>query len=135
MEDAPMSVDRLVLAYRKIREAKQEKEEAHKEAIGELDEKLDRISAELLKMCSEQGVDSLRTPNGTVTRGVRTRYWTSDWESMYEFIKEHEAYSLLEQRINNKNMRQFIEENPDELPAGLNADTKYTITVRKPTAK
>lgn len=135
MEDEPMNVDRLVLAYRKIREVKQDKEEAHKDAIAELDEKLDRISAELLKICSEQGVDSLRTSSGTVTRGTRTRYWTSDWDSMYEFIKEHEAYSLLEQRINNKNMRQFIEENPDDLPMGLNADTKYTVTVRKPTAK
>jgi hypothetical protein len=72
---------------------------------------------------------------GTVTRRTVTRYWTNDWESMYQFIKEQDAPFLLEQRIHNGNMRQFLEENPDTLPMGLNADTKYAITVRKPTNK
>jgi hypothetical protein len=42
---------------------------------------------------------------------------------------------LLEQRIHNGNMRNYLEDNPDVLPVGLNADTKYAITVRKPTGK
>jgi hypothetical protein len=54
---------------------------------------------------------------------------------MYQFIKEQDAPFLLEQRIHNGNMRQFLEDNPDTLPMGLNADTKYAITVRKPTNK
>lgn len=52
---------------------------------------------------------------------------------MYDFIKKHDAFHLLERRVHNANMQQFLEENPDAVPAGLNAETKYTITVRKPT--
>lgn len=133
MEEVP--VDKLVLAYRKIREAKQAKEEAHKAEIAELNEQLEQISSELLRICNAQNADSLRTAEGTVTRTIKTRYWTSDWEAMYEFIKEHDAPYLLQQRLNDKNMQQFLEENPDTLPVGLNTDTKYTIVVRKPTAK
>ena len=70
-----------------------------------------------------------------MTRTVSTRYWTNDWESTYQFIKEHDAMYLLEQRIHNGNMRQFLDDNPDELPVGLQADTKYVVRVRKPTAK
>jgi hypothetical protein len=135
MELKDVPADRLVAAYRKIRAAIDEKEAAHKEEVGTLKSQLDLVSGEILRICNEQNLDSLRTPAGTVTRRTVTRYWTNDWEVMYQFIKEQDAPFLLEQRIHNGNMRQFLEENPDTLPMGLNADTKYAITVRKPTNK
>lgn len=133
MEDLP--VDKLVAAYRKIRSAVQDEEEAHKKKIASLKEQMDLVNAKLLEICNAQNVDSLRTKEGTVSRRMATRYWTSDWESMYRFIKEHDVMHLLEQRIHNGNMRTYLEENPDVLPVGLNADTKYVISVRKPTEK
>jgi len=130
-----MKADELVLAYRKIRDVINAKEEAHKEEITDLKAQQDVLSAALLDLCNEQNLDSIRTPAGTVTRTVSTRYWTNDWESMYDFIRENEAMHLLEQRIHNGNMKQFLSENPDDLPVGLQADTKYVVRVRKPTAK
>ncbi len=135
MELKDVPADKLVAVYRKIRAAIDEREAAHKEEVGALKGQLDLVSAKILEICNEQNLDSLRTPAGTVTRRTVTRYWTNDWESMYQFIKEQDAPFLLEQRIHNGNMRQFLEENPDTLPMGLNADTKYAITVRKPTNK
>ena len=135
MEGETLPADKLVKVYRKIRDAINEKEEAHKAAIAELKEQLDIVSAKLLEICNSQNMDSLRTPEGTVTRRAVTRYWTNDWESMYRFIKEQDAPFLLEQRIHNGNMKQFLEDNPETLPIGLNADTKYAVTVRKPTNK
>lgn len=135
MDDTAMPADKLVSIYRKIRDVVNEKEEAHKTEIAALKEQLDIVTAKLLDICNEQNLESLRTPAGTVTRRTVTRYWTSDWESMYKFIKEQDAYHLLEQRIHNGNMKTYLEENPDTLPIGLNADTKYAITVRKPTSK
>lgn len=130
-----VKADELVLAYRKIRDAIHEKEEAHKQEIAGLKAQQEVISDALLALCNDQNLDSIRTAAGTVTRTTTTRYWTSDWESMYQFIKEQDAPYLLEQRIHNGNMRQFLEDNPEDLPIGLNADTKYVIRVRKPTNK
>lgn len=135
MADDSIPADKLVAAYRKIRAAIDEVEEAYKTNVTALKEQLDVVSAQLLNICNTQNVDSLRTPEGTVTRRVSTRYWTNDWQRMYDFIKEHDVPFLLEQRIHNGNMKQFLEENPDTLPVGLNADTKYAVTVRKPTTK
>ena len=135
MELKDVPADKLVSIYRKIRAVIDEKEAAHKDEVGELKAQLDIVSTKILEICNEQNLDSLRTPMGTVTRRTVTRYWTNDWEAMYRFIKEQDAPFLLEQRIHNGNMRQFLEENPDTLPMGLNADTKYAITVRKPTNK
>ena len=134
MSDKP-SLDAMVAAYRKIREAKYEKEAAHKEEVAELNTQLDALSAKLLDIFNEQEVESLRTASGTVTRRVITRFWAGDWESMYEFIREHDAPYLLEQRIHSGNMKQFLEENPDLAPIGLNTDTRYAISVRKPANK
>jgi hypothetical protein len=130
-----IKADELVLTYRRIRDAIHEKEEAHKEEIAALKIQQDVVSEALLALCNDQNLDSIRTAAGTVTRSTLTRYWTSDWGSMYEFIKERDAPFLLEQRIHNGNMRQFLEDNPEDLPIGLNADTKYVVRVRKPNSK
>lgn len=135
MSQDAWTADALVAAYIKIRNTIAEREEAHKAAIEQLKGEQETITAALLNLCGEQNMDSIRTPAGTVSRRVQTRYWTTDWDSMYEFIKEHDAPYLLEQRIHASNMKQFLEENPDTLPIGLQADRKYVIHVRKPTGK
>lgn len=135
MEEEAIPADKLVAAYRRIRAAIEEREAEHAKEIEVLKGKLETVSDRLLKICKEQNLDSLRTPEGTVTRRVKSRYWTTDWASMYNFIKANEAPFLLEQRIHNGNMKQFLEENPDQHPAGLQIDSKYAITVRKPTNK
>jgi len=133
MTDNEPSIDQMVLAYRRIRATMDEKETQHKEEMEKLREDLELVSAKLLEICKEQNVDSIKTPNGTLSRRVKSRYWTTDWESMYKVIAEHNAPFLLEQRIHNTNMQQFLDENPEAYPPGLQQDRKYVIHVRKPT--
>jgi hypothetical protein len=135
MVDQDLTVDELVGIYVKIRTAIADKEEQHKAEIQALKDEFDLISNQLLEICNEQNVDGFKTPAGTVSRRVTSRYWTSDWDSMYQFIKENDAPFLLEQRIHNSNMREFLDNNPDKFPAGLQNERKYTVQVRKPTAK
>lgn len=125
----------LVAVYRKLRGAIAEEEELHEAKVKDLKEQLEIVSAELLNFCNEQNLDSVKTPAGTISRRVQTRYWTTDWEQMSNFIVEHNAVHLLEKRINNTNMKQFLAENPDTLPIGLQVDNKYVIQVRKPSEK
>jgi len=33
--------------------------------------------------------------------------------------------------VHDTNMKQFLEEHPDEYPAGLNVENRYTIVVRR----
>ena len=125
------SADKLVGVYLKIRTAIQDKDQE----IKKLKEQQDKVSDELLKLCESQEADGLKTPSGTVSRRVTSTYWTSDWEQMYVFIKEHDAPQLLEKRIHNGNMKEFLADNPDVVPEGLQAKPRYTISVRKPTKK
>lgn len=126
-----VSVDKLVKAYTKIRDKRSELTSKYKEEEGKLREQQDKVKLALLGYCKEHEVDSVRTASGLFYRTVKQRYWTSDWESMYKFIMENELPEFFEKRLNQTHVRQFIEENPDLIPAGLNVDSEYAISVRK----
>jgi hypothetical protein len=130
-EETTLSADKLAEVYIKIRDARAKLKEEYEEQDAIAKEQQDLIAEQMLAICKEQNADSIKTQAGTIIRKVDTRYWTSDWESMYDFIHEHDAYPLLEKRIHQTNMRQFLEENPELLPAGLMTDSKYTIVVRR----
>ena len=121
------NVEQLTRVYVKIREKRRELAKQDEE----LKEQLDTVSQQLLEICKAQGAATIRTAYGTVSRRTTKNYWTSDWDSFYKFIKEHDAFSLMFQRINSANMSQFLEENPDVLPPGLNAEVAQTIVITK----
>jgi len=50
---------------------------------------------------------------------------------MYKFVLDNEVPEFFDKRLNQSNVRQFLEENPDLVPMGLNADSEYTLSVRK----
>ena len=122
-----ITADKLVKAYIKIRD---KRAELYKQD-NELEAQQEMIQQELLNICKETGSDGLRTQYGTVSRRIAKKYWTSDWESLYKFIKENDAFHFLHQRISNLNVDKFLEENPDLHPPGLQADASYTVVVRR----
>jgi hypothetical protein len=44
---------------------------------------------------------------------------------------DHNLPEFFEKRLNQTHVRQFLEENPDQMPSGLNVDSEYVISVRK----
>jgi len=126
-----ITADKLVKAYVKIRDERSKLNQEYDEKDAKLKEQLEVIEQELLDMCKTVGADSLKTQHGTVSRRVQKRFWTSDWHSFHKFVKDHDALDLFERRISQTNMQQFLEENPDVLPQGLNVDSKYTVSVRR----
>lgn len=126
-----MDAENLVSVYVKVRDAKAAKTKEMEDAIKALDDQLAALEQELLEICKVTGQDGGKTSAGSFTRSVKTRYWTSDWDSMYKFIREHDVPELLERRIAQGNFKEFLESNPDVMPEGVNLESKYSITVRR----
>jgi hypothetical protein len=129
--DDAVSANKLSKIYLKIRDAREKLSQDYAVADKELQEQLELVESQLLDICKQVGAASIKTSEGTVMRRVATRYWTNDWETMYSFIKENDAVGLLERRISQTNMKQFLEENPDLFPPGMLVDSTYKITVRR----
>ena len=132
---APPALDQLTKIYLRIRDAKDVLTEKYKEEVAGLEAQLAVIQQEMLDACKDMGADSIKTPNGTIIRSVKSRYWTNDWDSMYSFIEETGAYGLLEKRIHQTHMKEFLSENPDLFPKGMNVENEYTVVVRRSKGK
>lgn len=126
-----VSVEKLVKVYLKMKQTRAELSAEFTKQDERIKEQMDQVKSALLEYCKDQNVESVRTAEGLFYRTTRTNYWTNDWESMGKFIVEHNVPELLEKRLHQTNVRQFLEENPDLLPPGLNVDSEYTITVRR----
>ncbi|MBK7490928.1 MAG: hypothetical protein IPI17_02180 [Nitrosomonas sp.] len=129
------NAETLAAAHIKIRTARAELKQGFEEQDRVLEDQLMVINEALLAMCNDSHMDSMKTKAGTVIRSVQTRYMPSDWEAMKQFIKDHDALDLVEKRLNQGNMAKFLEDHPGIVPIGLNTQSKYTISVRKPTNK
>lgn len=126
-----MSVEKLVSVFIKIRDARDQAKRDWEEIDSDFVTKLDLINEELLNICKLTGADSIKTKDGTAIRTIKSKYWTNDWERFYEWMFENNIPDVLEKRIHQTNIKQFLEENPDLLPPGLNVDNAYNITVRR----
>jgi hypothetical protein len=125
-------LDKLAKIYRKIRTKIQELTTAYETEVEALKVQQQEVSNAMKDHMMAAGLKSVRTDEGTIMLGQKTRYTTSDWDSFKQFVLEHEVLDLFEKRIAQSNMAQFLEENPGLVPPGLNSDSEYTITVRKP---
>lgn len=126
-----VTLEKLTRIYIKMRDKKAELTQELEAQISEIDEKMKTVKTGILDHMKEIGAESLRTDAGTVYRTVRTTYSTNDWDSMNKFILEHSVPELLEKRIHQTNMKAFLEEHPDVLPPGLNANMEYSVTIKR----
>ena len=130
MSEDKKLAEKLTRVYLKIRDKKAQLSSDYKKQEEDLNQKLDKVKAALLDYCKEQGLESVKTSEGLFYRSVKTRYWTSDWEAMHKFVMEHDVPEFLEKRLNQTNVKTFLEENPETVPMGLNVDSEYIISVR-----
>lgn len=124
-------LEKLTKAYIKLRDMRSKLSAEYKAQDGELLAKQEKIKKALLDHCKEHNVESVKTSEGVFYRQVKRRYWTSDWESMYKFVMENNLPEFFDKRLNQSNVRQFLEENPEMVPPGLNVESEYTVSVRK----
>ncbi len=124
-ETEVIPLDKLVAIHAKIKakQAKLDKE------LADLEEQREEIRLAIKDQMKALGLTSVRTSSGTVSLMKSTRYNTQDWDSFKAFVLEHQVVDLLEKRIAQSNMAQFLEENPGVVPPGLNSTTGFDIRV------
>ena len=77
-----------------------------RDKIDELEKQITEIKVQRAKVdialneaCRTLNVTSLKTKVGTLSRTLKTRYWSSDWPSMYDFILENKLPEFFEKRL------------------------------------
>jgi len=133
VSEETIPLDKLVKIYRKIKLEIDTMTQEYDTKLEVLKGQQDEIKFALKDQMQALGVSSLKSPFGTVSMRPTKRYSTNDWSSFKDFILAHGAIELLEKRIAQTNMVQFLEENPGVLPPGLNSISDFNIVITKPT--
>jgi hypothetical protein len=132
MTEDTIPMDKLARIYRKIKAEIDELTKDYDTKVETLKAKQDTLKFAMKDQMKALGVKSVNTTFGTVSMVQKTRYSTQDWDSFKAFIVENDAVDLLEKRIAQTNMAQYLVENPGSVPPGLNAFSDFEIRVTKP---
>jgi hypothetical protein len=125
------SVDELSAEYMRVRREREELKAKFTEEDGKLESRMGDIEQVLLEKMMSADLSSMSTSNAIVIRRIERRYSTNNWDEIYRLVDKHKAYGLLHKRIHDINMRQFLEENPDEYPENLNVSSRHAVTVKR----
>lgn len=129
-DNIPM--DKLVRVYRRIRGEVQTLTQEYEAKVAELKEQQAMVAASMREEMQRLNVTSLKTADGLVLMSTKHRFYATDWDAFSQFLIKHHALDLLEKRIAQRNMDQYLKENPEMVPPGLASDSEVVITVRKP---
>ena len=124
-------MDELSVQYIKLRQKREVLSQQFKDADAVIEKDMAEIETQLLDTLNASNSNSMSTNSAVVIRTVRKRYNPTNWEAVYRLVDKYKAYGVLQKRIHDTNMKDFLEEHPDEYPAGMNVDSRYAVTVRR----
>lgn len=121
----------LIERYIKIRDAKKEIEERHKEELAPYKEQLEKIEAYFLNHFNEEEVDSVAIKGvGTAFKQVRTGARVADWDAVLKFILEGDHIEMLEKRVSKAAVEAYRDEFKD-LPPGIDWTEVAVVNIRR----
>jgi len=129
-----VTVDSAIGAYMILRRQKEAIENKVKEEVSEIKAKMEKLEAWIKQQADAQGVTSFKTPHGTAFLTTTDYANVADWDAVLNYIRDNEAYDMLEKRISKMAVRGYIEQNK-AVPPGVNYGTKLEVNIRKPTTK
>lgn len=129
-----MTVDQVIEAYLKYRNRKEALEAEIKDQVKELKDKMAKLEAWIKTKADAEGVTSFKTAHGTAFVTTNDYANVADWDAVLHFIKENDAFDMLEKRVSKNAVRGYIEQNKT-VPSGVNYGTRIDVNVRKPVTK
>ena len=129
-----LTIDKVIGTYLKLRGEKEAIEAETKEKVKGIKEQLVKLEAYLKERADETGVDSFKTAKGTAFLTTTDFAQVGDWDALLGFVKERDAYDLLEKRVSKTAVRGYIEADKS-VPSGVNYGTRIDVNVRKPVNK
>jgi hypothetical protein len=125
-----MTPAEMISAYLQIRDKKRLLEERHKQELKPFNEGLAQLENALAKAMDETGLTNLPGQGGTAYRATRSSVTVADWDSFITWVREAEAWHVLEHRANKTAIDEILNDNND-LPPGLNVTRTSVVNVRK----
>jgi hypothetical protein len=125
-----IDVERCALIYRRMKD----KKEALEAEVKTIDADMDELKLALQVYMQENDLKSLKTADGaTMSIRVTTRYSTADFVHFCEWARERpDAMPLFEKRLHQGNVIEWLKNNPEDVPPGLQSNSTSSLTIKAP---
>ncbi len=121
----------LLKAFIQLRDRRAQRKAAYEADDAGDKDKQAKIEVEFLRRFNERGIDNVSSKGvGTAYRSVRTSATVADWDELFGFIQQEEAWEMIERRVNKTAVEQYRSVN-DELPPGVNWSETQVINFRR----
>jgi len=124
--------DELVRAFVELRKVVKEIEDRHKQELAKPLRLKELLTAELLEGLASTGQEMARTQYGTVSAAVRVTPSCSDPNLFIAYVREHDAYELMDRRPNGTACAEFAKAH-GQLPPGVKVSQVRYVNVRAAT--
>jgi hypothetical protein len=128
-----MSVDVMIEKYVKLRDKKKEIADAYAVQVAPFDDAMDRLEGYMLEALNQSGLTSMKSAHGTAYKSMRTSAKVVDWPETLAYIKENNAWDLLEARVSKLAAQQIITETKRPIP-GVETSSETCVNVRRASA-
>jgi len=124
-------INAVVEHYITLRDHKSKLDAEHKARVAEIDAQMKNAEAFLLNRLNESGLDRMGADAGTVFVQVKTMPSIKDKASFVDYIKQSGQVELLQLRVSSTAVKEFMENNNQQLPPGVDITTAREVTVRR----
>jgi hypothetical protein len=126
-----IDLDRITKAHINIRDARRELKKQYEANDADLMKAQDKLESVMLDHLNKHGMQSVRTESGTFYAQEEMTPSGSDWNALYEWIKEHDAWEVLERRIKRTFVKEYAEAHNGGLPPGVSVFRERIVRVRR----
>lgn len=120
----------LVEKFVALRDKKEAIQKEHKEQLDPYNKALGQIEAALMDALNKAGADNMKTPGGTFFKTTRVSATVTRWSETLDYIREKEAWELLEARVSTTAAEAIIQETQAPIP-GVTVKRDARLNVRR----
>lgn len=119
-------------AYVNIRDARGKLREDYDKSDEELKNAQAKLEGVMLNHLNNHHMDSVKTEAGTFYRQEEIKPNCGDWTGLFDWIKDNDAWDVLERRVKKTFIREYMEAHDGALPPGISVFREYVVRVRRP---
>lgn len=123
-------IDQIVDGYIQLRDRKAKLKADYDAAVAPIDELMAKAEARIREEFQSTGIKSAKTANGTAYLQERTSATAADWDMTLQFIRDNDAWHMLERRVNKTAVDEYFAQTK-ELPPGVNYRRELVVNVRR----
>lgn len=126
-----MDNEKMVKAYLNLRDARTALSREFDEADAKLKSKQELLESHMLTFLNANKMDSVKTGLGTFYRQTEIKPAGADWQAIYDYIRDNDAFEMLERRIKKTFVQEYMDANDGAIPPGVTVHREYVVRVRR----